>query len=43
MALSKHTDPDGWHAVVSANAPVVTQVDFGEVQPGQKGSFPSSS
>jgi protein-L-isoaspartate(D-aspartate) O-methyltransferase len=43
VALSKHTDPDGWHAVVSANAPVVTQVNFGAVQPGQKGSFPSSS
>ncbi|MGH3887427.1 MAG: methyltransferase domain-containing protein [Pseudonocardiaceae bacterium] len=43
VALSKHTDPNGWHAVVSANAPVVTQVNFGEVQPGQKGSIPSSS
>jgi protein-L-isoaspartate(D-aspartate) O-methyltransferase len=43
VALSKHTDPNGWHAVVSANAPVVTQVNFGDVQPGQKGSFPSSS
>ncbi|HWR47745.1 MAG TPA: methyltransferase domain-containing protein [Pseudonocardiaceae bacterium] len=43
VALSKHTDPDGWHAVVSANAPVITQVNLGDVQPGQKGSFPSSS
>ncbi len=43
VALSKHTDPEGWHAVVSANAPVITQVNLGDVQPGQKGSFPSSS
>jgi protein-L-isoaspartate(D-aspartate) O-methyltransferase len=43
VALSKHTDPNGWHAVVSANAPVITQVDFGDAQPGQKGSIPSSS
>ncbi len=28
---------------MSANAPVITQVNFGDVEPGQKGSFPSSS
>jgi protein-L-isoaspartate(D-aspartate) O-methyltransferase len=43
VALSKHTDPSGWHAVVSANAPVITQVNFGDVQSGQNGSIPSSS
>ncbi len=43
VTLSKHTDPNGWHAAVSANAPVVTQVDFGAAQPGQKGSIASSS
>jgi len=43
VTLSKHTDPNGWQAVASADAPVVTQVNFGDVQPGQKGSFPSSS
>jgi len=43
VALSKHTDPDGWYAAVSANAPVITQVNLGDVQPGQRGSFPSSS
>ncbi|MGH3672901.1 MAG: methyltransferase domain-containing protein, partial [Pseudonocardiaceae bacterium] len=43
VALSKRTDPDRWHAAVAANAPVVTQVDFGEVQPGQAGGVPSSS
>ena len=43
VALSKQTDPDRWHAAVAANAPVVTQVDFGEVRSGQAGSVPSSS
>ncbi|MGB6162216.1 MAG: methyltransferase domain-containing protein [Pseudonocardiaceae bacterium] len=43
VALSRHTDPDRWHAAVSANAPVVTQVNLGDVAPGQKGRFPSSS
>jgi protein-L-isoaspartate O-methyltransferase len=43
VALSKHTDPDGWQAAVSADAPVITQVNLGDVQPGQKGSFASSS
>lgn len=43
VALSKHTDPDGWHAAVSANAPVVTQVNFGDVSSDGSGSFPSSS
>lgn len=43
VALSKHADPDGWDAVVSANAPVITQVNLGDVQPGQRGSFASSS
>lgn len=45
VALSRQTDPQGWHAAVSANAPVITQIDFGDVQPGpgQKGSIPSSS
>ncbi|MGH3899796.1 MAG: methyltransferase domain-containing protein [Pseudonocardiaceae bacterium] len=43
VALSKHTDPNGWRAVVSANAPVITQINFGDVQPGRKGSIPSSS
>ncbi|MGH3941023.1 MAG: methyltransferase domain-containing protein [Pseudonocardiaceae bacterium] len=43
VALSKHTDPDGWQAAVAANAVVITQVNLGEVQPGQKGRFPSSS
>jgi protein-L-isoaspartate(D-aspartate) O-methyltransferase len=41
--LSKHTDPDGWHAAVAANAPVVTQVDFGAATAGQKCGVPSSS
>lgn len=43
VALSQHTDPDGWHAAVSANAPVITQVDLGDVRSGQRGRFPSSS
>ena len=43
VALSKHTDPDGWQAAVSADAPVITQVNLGEVRPGQRGSFASSS
>lgn len=43
VALCKHTDPDSWHAAVSANAPVITQVNLGDIQPGQHGSFPSSS
>lgn len=43
VALSKHTDPDAWHAAVSANAPVITQVDFGELPSGQTGRVPSSS
>jgi hypothetical protein len=43
VALSKHTDPAGWHAAVAADAPVITQVNLGEVQPGQRGSFASSS
>ncbi len=43
VALSKHTDPDGWRTAVSANAPVITQVDFGEVASGQKGGVASSS
>lgn len=43
VALSRHTDPDGWRAAVSANVPIITQVDLGDVQPGQKGHFPSSS
>jgi protein-L-isoaspartate O-methyltransferase len=43
VSLSKHTDPDGWHAAVCANSPVITQVDFGEAPSGQKGSVPSSS
>ncbi len=43
VALSQHTDPDRWHAAVSANAPVVTQVNLGDVAPGQQGRFPSSS
>ncbi|MGQ0774126.1 MAG: methyltransferase domain-containing protein [Pseudonocardiales bacterium] len=43
VALSRHADPDGWHAAVSANAPIITQVNLGDVQPGQRGRFPSSS
>jgi len=43
VSLSKHTDPDGWHAAVCANSPVITQVDFGEAPSGQKSSVPSSS
>lgn len=43
VTLSKHTYPDHWHAVVSANAPVITQVNLGDVPPGEKGHFPSSS
>ncbi|MGH3824765.1 MAG: methyltransferase domain-containing protein [Pseudonocardiaceae bacterium] len=43
VALSKHTDPDAWHAAVSANAPVITQVDFGELPSGHPGRVPSSS
>ncbi|MGH3936513.1 MAG: methyltransferase domain-containing protein [Pseudonocardiaceae bacterium] len=43
VALSRHADPDGWQAAVAANAPVITQVNLGAVQPGQKGRFPSSS
>lgn len=43
VALSKHSDPEGWQAAVSANAPIITQVNLGNVQPGQRGRFPSSS
>lgn len=43
VAVSKHTDPDRWQAAASANAPVITQVDLGETQPGQVGRFASSS
>lgn len=43
VALSQHTDPDRWRAAVSTNAPVITQVNLGDVRPGQKGHFPSSS
>jgi protein-L-isoaspartate O-methyltransferase len=43
VALSKHTDPDAWHAAVAADAPVITQVDFGEQRCGGIGSVPSSS
>ncbi|HEU0088775.1 MAG TPA: methyltransferase domain-containing protein [Pseudonocardiaceae bacterium] len=43
VAVCQHTDPQRWHAAVSPDAPVITQVDLGEVRPGQKGSFPSSS
>ncbi len=43
MALSKHTDSDGWHAAVSANAPIITQIDFGEAPAGRNGTVPSSS
>ena len=34
VALSEHTDPEGWQAAVSANAPIITQVNLGNVQPG---------
>ncbi|MGH3764171.1 MAG: methyltransferase domain-containing protein [Pseudonocardiaceae bacterium] len=43
VPLSRHIDPDGWNAAVAANAPVITQVDFGATPTGQKGSVPSSS
>lgn len=43
VTLSRHTDPDGWHAAVCANSPIITQVDFGDAPSGQKGSVPSSS
>ena len=43
LALSRRADPARWHALVSADGLVVTQVNFGEVQPGQQGRFPSSS
>lgn len=43
VALSQHTDPDRWRAAVSANAPVITQVNLGDIRPGQKSHFPSSS
>ncbi|MGH3915985.1 MAG: methyltransferase domain-containing protein [Pseudonocardiaceae bacterium] len=43
VALSKHADPEGWQAAVSANSSVITQVNLGKVQPGQRGRFPSSS
>lgn len=43
VMLSKHTDPDGWHAAVCADSPVITQVDFGEAPPSHKSSVPSSS
>lgn len=43
VALSKRTDPERWHAAVAADAPVITQVDFGEQRNGQTGSVPSSS
>ena len=43
ISLSRYEDPNGWDAVVAANAPVITQVDLGRVQPGERGSFPSSS
>ncbi|MFD9894224.1 hypothetical protein ACFWY9_33160 [Amycolatopsis sp. NPDC059027] len=43
VALSKHDEPDRWAEAVAADAPVITQVDLGEVRPGERGSFPSSS
>lgn len=43
VPLSRHADPDGWQAAGAANAAIVTQVNLGEVQPGEKGRFPSSS
>ncbi len=43
VMLSKHADPDGWHAAVRANSPVITQVDFGEAPSDQSSSVPSSS
>lgn len=43
VALSMRADPDGWQAAVAADAPVVTQVDLGDVRPDGAGRFPSSS
>lgn len=43
VMLSKHTDPDRWHAAVSANAPVVTQINLGDVAPWPAGSLSVSS
>lgn len=43
VAVSKLTDPDAWQDAMSANAPVITQVDFGEQHCGRSGSVPSSS
>lgn len=42
-ALSKQDDPEGWRAAVDADAPVITQVDFGETPTGRPGRVPSSS
>ncbi|ANY05578.1 methyltransferase domain-containing protein [Pseudonocardia sp. HH130630-07] len=42
-AVHRDTDPDAWHAAAVADAPVITQVDLGAVEPGATGSFPSSS
>lgn len=43
VALSKQVDPHAWHAAVSANAPVITQVDFSEGPGNHTGRVPSSS
>lgn len=41
--LSRQVDPAGWHTIVAADESIVTQVDFGDIRPGQRGGVPSSS
>lgn len=43
VALSRQADPVSWHAIVAADEPIVTQTDFGDAPPGQRGRVPSSS
>jgi protein-L-isoaspartate(D-aspartate) O-methyltransferase len=42
-ALSKHDHPRRWRELVTANEPVITQVDEGHTTAGQTGWSPSSS
>jgi protein-L-isoaspartate O-methyltransferase len=43
VALRKSDDPAVWHASVSADEPIVTQVDDGRITPGELGRVASSS
>ncbi|MFD9894815.1 methyltransferase domain-containing protein [Amycolatopsis sp. NPDC059027] len=40
---TRSADPDAWQAAVSADRPVVTQVDDGKTKPGEIGGSPTSS